>query len=282
MPPKTTDGVLGWLRNKGYPWEVAVGKMFRDAGWWVAHAPHFMDPVTGKMRELDLRAGHNRRITTETKFHSIGVGVNLSIECKSCPGEPWIVYPGSEVTDEFSYLSEFLLGPSEEMFDEQLGGGDSELPTINFIPRHSGLVQWRTNDSSKDLAFGATGQASSAARALAITGRANLLGPRQPLWFPELTLNFAVVALCGQLFSYGLDSDGKELVKEIVSAAVPFRHDDGSSQHVAIVTEDRLPGFAAKLLDECKQFGEELEEPTERWFGQFRIDAGVDRTSSRS
>ena len=263
----TPEEVLKWLRNKGYPWELAVGQMFGDAGWAVEHSRHFIDPITGKVRERDVTAYIVAPIALSTPVQTPQVQIHVSIECKSLLGKPWIVYAQEDA--DFPFLTDFLLGPSADLVGDVLGGGQDAVPVLDTFPRYAGLVQLKKEGTGKDHAFEATSQVSSAARAVGLASKKELLR-EQPELFPSLDVNLAVVALRGQLFRYDLDNSGKETVEEIAAATVPVRHEDGALQRVAIVTETGLPDFAKALFEQCFKLIDELVGPVDDWYQALR------------
>src|ERR1051326_576532 len=54
MPDELLAKVKKGIRSTGYPLELEIGSLFEDNGWIPFHSVEYLDPVSGKQRELDL------------------------------------------------------------------------------------------------------------------------------------------------------------------------------------------------------------------------------------
>ena len=77
------DNLRTLIDSQGYPLELRTAEALRRAGLWWDHGRTYTDPVTGKVREIDLVAdlgrGGNR-------------GVQAILECKHVgKGKPWVM-----------------------------------------------------------------------------------------------------------------------------------------------------------------------------------------------
>ena len=90
MTSELSDRLRAWLATEGYPFELRVGRAFRDAGWDVFHAHHYLDPETDKLREIDVHAAFGPYVGDE-KGPGM-VGIHLVCECKVSQAKPWIVF----------------------------------------------------------------------------------------------------------------------------------------------------------------------------------------------
>jgi hypothetical protein len=50
------DNLRTWIDSQGYPLEMRTAEVLRRAGLWWDHGRTYTDPVTGKIREIDLVA----------------------------------------------------------------------------------------------------------------------------------------------------------------------------------------------------------------------------------
>jgi hypothetical protein len=76
MMPKVKE----WLEKQGFLLEMKTAAAFRDAGFEVRQSSHYVDPDTGKSREIDVLA-------RDPDFLGI-VDIQFTIECKASK-KPW-------------------------------------------------------------------------------------------------------------------------------------------------------------------------------------------------
>lgn len=78
------DSVRKWLDTQGYPLEMRVAEVMRDLeiGW--DHGRVYNDPVTKKVREIDLIGYLDYR---DPKFN-----IHPVFECKHSQGRPWVMF----------------------------------------------------------------------------------------------------------------------------------------------------------------------------------------------
>lgn len=91
-PPTERDAVLTALRDSGYPLELRVASAMRNAvpaPHYVHQSRHYVDPVTGKLREADVIGCW--RVANGEHF----VFAYLVVECKSKP-KPWVVFDSND------------------------------------------------------------------------------------------------------------------------------------------------------------------------------------------
>src|SRR5258705_13077653 len=101
------DEVAEWLGKQGYPFEMEVAQEFRAAGFTVGQSTYYSDPDTGDAREIDVVAGH------EKKVGDFDVRLTCFVECKVSTGKPWVIFassrePGDEMFDLFSHVASDL------------------------------------------------------------------------------------------------------------------------------------------------------------------------------
>src|ERR1051325_262788 len=125
MTAKIREAVL----KTGYPLELQCGALARSLGWVPFHAVEYRDPMSGKMRELDLliyKQIQQRR-------------VELRISCKGSVNKQFVFF--NEEERSYFPLSEVKTTPVRDSRDHMLAMAEAlvDLPvrsvrrrTVNF------------------------------------------------------------------------------------------------------------------------------------------------------
>jgi hypothetical protein len=251
--PAIEERLLKWLSDEGYPFELRVGRILRDAGWDVDHAQVFVDTDTGKRRNIDLVASvHANRRTT----HSL-VTVCLVIECKATTEKPWVVFtsePASPIPGGAVSLVPTTLGTGVMIHAMELEG---KCPTFTVPSKIGhGVIRAFSEGGSADPtgAYSALTGAVAAAAAL-MTSHVRLWLQHGGSEFRVLKVCLPVVVLDGRLFEMSLDEIGKEHLAEVNTSIAWARDptDPASSVLVRIVTAAELPTFATQSLVDAKE-----------------------------
>lgn len=82
--------VRTWLQRHGYVLEMEVAQAVAAHAEWVWQGDHYNDPLTDKVREIDVHGLWIGLATEEEGTHSLSV----FFECKSTTA-PWILFAGS-------------------------------------------------------------------------------------------------------------------------------------------------------------------------------------------
>lgn len=94
--------VVKALRRSGYPLELRVAARLRQGEHhYVQHTRHYVDPATGKIREIDVVACYRATRGTNSSF------AYLVVECKNKP-HPWVVFEPDESTVDLGALATSL------------------------------------------------------------------------------------------------------------------------------------------------------------------------------
>jgi hypothetical protein len=91
-----------WLAEYGFSLEARVLKILRKSGWNVLTHPSYVDPESGKEREVDFLI---------TKFEDVNTyrfGIEVFIECRKS-SKPWIFYMESKIHDRAFTPSSLIL-----------------------------------------------------------------------------------------------------------------------------------------------------------------------------
>jgi hypothetical protein len=199
------DGkVRQWLEKSGFPLEMRVASALRRTGLEVRQGEYYTDPNDpDKRREIDVVTGiHLRR--------SKDVLVEIAIECKTSPTQPWVVFSKARPRDFERWPGKAVL-TSEKARNVQWGMADmlSAGERVGYAIRPA-----FSKRGDFDHAYEAVSQAVSYGRA--VTGNSFVLPDGQrPGW--RVVLPCVVVE--GQLIEVFL-SPKCELQTNFVDLAV--------------------------------------------------------------
>lgn len=197
--------LLSWLAKQGYPLELRVGKVFREAGWYIEHAPWYLDPETGKPREVDLRA----EVSAVDKRKKISAHLTLVVECKSSTGKPWVMFATEANDGNRIYLDYPVVGLcSRAAMHAVMNSNVVEPEFLQLRDRIGhGVVRAYTENKGGDPTspYAAIRGVLNAATAVAAdTDPGGIIDVVMP-----------VIVLDGKLFDYGIDQAGVEKISEI-------------------------------------------------------------------
>lgn len=242
--------VYRWLQEGGFPLELRVANLFSGLGWTVYHADGYRDPLSGKVREIDIVAEFERAVEGEAGFRRITM--KLVIECKSSPSKPWVVL-ASEVDEHVFWAKHAVSGIGEWIEFQHLCQVHHFPVPYPFAPAAAvgfGVVTALTaNDGNTPVsAYAALTGVRSAVEGLAGVGNFDL--KRNRLRAHRLVIWAPVVVCDTRLFLYSRGTE-EDYLKEIGHADVrlstaeryaPFR--------VSVITEGQLASLAGKLTQD--------------------------------
>lgn len=239
--------VLDWLSKQGYPFELKVGQVFAEAGWFVDFTRYYEDPVTSKVREIDIFATHSAILDSDTLL------VHTTIECKTSAGKPWVVMASTDWFPRWTtkVVSGMLGQCALEMYSARLFGRNSLCVLSGPTRIGHGVLrafhETKTGDPSSAYA-GIQGAVNAAVR-FAERSTIDALAPPQDDKWRTIDIVLPIVVTDGLLFEYSLSSTGSpelvEVPQSCVLAAHPLRADELIL--VYIVSYDALPTFVKKL-----------------------------------
>ena len=222
--------VLKALRETGYPLELRVAAALRSSPrspYYVNQSRHYVDPVTGKLREADVIACWRVASGAHVVF------AYLVIECKSKPW-PWVVFDADEGLTgrprdllESLYLDEIPQGGrlSKRLDDRWLKVDRTLLEPVRLghAVVDSKIAKADDNDVNHDAAYKAVQAAMSAVRGFsADTDREELEATGKEI---DVVVIPAVVT-GGSLYRGWLDASNDVDVEAVDLAWVALRADE--------------------------------------------------------
>lgn len=80
------ENLRKWLLEKGYPLEMRVASIFHSGGLGTIASEYYVDPSTGKSREIDIVGSVQADIE-----HTL-LRFSFFVECKTSPEKPWVLF----------------------------------------------------------------------------------------------------------------------------------------------------------------------------------------------
>ena len=238
--------VRKWLASQGYPLEMRTARAMRKAGLAVRCSDYYIDPETGKARELDVAASRNVAIG-----EMLNSEVCALIECKAAKsGQQWVGFR-SDVAESPALVPRVASRQGRrwlELLRFKIVPGEIAVPLLQQSPPqvHGLVATWQNGaDEQRDTAYNAVKAAAHAAEAQRIrwaemysSGR-TIVGVALP-----------VVVFSGELFTARLDEASEIEVERADHVQVAWREplSDSSLTLVDVVTEAALPSFCADLF----------------------------------
>lgn len=230
--------VQSWLDEQGFPLEMKTASAFRSAGFEVRQSSYYIDPESGKGREIDVLA-------TDPDPYMIGATrIVFVIECKTSK-KPWLLLQSPDTLIGYLRYAAFgVLSESALKAFLQHQEWIENLPWLKKPPLAGYAFRQALGD--KDVAYSAVITVAKACK--------DIVG--QEDGFPRFTLAFPVIVIDSPLISCSMLKNGKLRLKEVDSGeflflmAVPNHF--GSC--IRVVTESALPAFAKEAKQAATKF----------------------------
>lgn len=238
-----TDKISNWLKEQGYPLEMAIAQVLHSRAFYVRQSDYYTDPDSGESREIDVIG------SKQWDMDNILCRVSLVIECKTSRDKPWLLFgsDGDPLADRARVVqrSSSLAG---KILLSQLRDNPAiaALPLFQVADIHGyGLTQAFT--SGNDAAYKAVMAASKAAHSIGhaaneVPEPAGVLSQRRH--YAEIL--FPTVVVGGKLFRCTMDKQTGNLeLKDIPRGVLVWKNPVVGYPHsiVHIVTEDDFPSF---------------------------------------
>jgi hypothetical protein len=235
-----------WLKKQGYPFEMLVADTLRKRGFWVRQGEYYMDPQTGKGREIDVVAN----VSIVRHYPTFHLYLTLIIDCKRTMGKPWILMTGKESGPM----------PREHGNTPASKHGASILTNISLIKSlKPGGVMFgppRTGYSCISTGRDKNQQDPAYTAPLTVVGAAKAQDAKVDLFkdgfgdTPRATLYLPVIVVQGELAECSLTDDGDLELRAIPWGRLRLTNPEvGPTPYaVDIVTYASLPEYAARAF----------------------------------
>jgi hypothetical protein len=243
--------VREWLLKQGYPLEMHVAKVLREAGYEVSQGEYYSDEESGKAREVDLIASFEVPIRGQEK----GIYLTFVIECKVAP-KPWVVFLGDWASRPLLFFDAMtnpaggVLLNSREEFSDLPAQGIINGP--EFVAYGATIAFKEGKQGDQDQAYRACLTAAKAAAYYSdkepSAGRS---GIRE--W---ATLTVPVVVIRGTIFSASLATTGDLEIQPVERARLVLNNPELAISIIEVVTDTHLVDLVITVKKEMEDIAE--------------------------
>lgn len=242
--------------NSDFGFEMQVLKCLRDQGFACDHSGTYRDPVTGKIRQFDIRAYLERG----------GSQLALAVECKNIrPTSPLLLsaVPRNN-TEAFHDLFVRRMAHGSTHFEVQSCTGDASVYKVGeLVGKRTDQVSRNTSSrelqSNDEVAFDKWNQAVNSCQEMVVNGSLQMMHmmPNTNSPPPRRVIVPVLVVPTGRLWRLNYSSDGAILgsphqvnrVAFFLNHSWPFPSTYGGTliyrlSHVEVLTFDELAGIA--------------------------------------
>src|ERR1039457_1604943 len=244
--------VREWLESQDFPLEMRAANAFRSAGFEVRQSKFYVDPETGKSREIDVEA-------TDPDFRGI-VNIRFIVECKGGK-RPWVLLCSADTIRNYNRFFAFVVSNKlarHTLIDhansvQELKALFTRIPWLD----KDGLVGYslRQAHSDKDTAY-------EAAISVAKACKTFLRESDDKNRLEVLEFAFPVIVVEGPLIRCWLAEDGDLQFEETNAGEFLFASDFGAC--IRVITADHLLVFAREAKDVAEKLRSELKSDEER------------------
>ena len=245
--------ILDWVKKQGYPLEMAVADVFRDAGFDISLSDWYKDFETGEQREIDVTASYWVMNNDPTSSHiPASLQICWSIECKLSRDKPWLVFI-SEAGKQ-SYFPPFSIASSagcrgilfriwqRTLFQEKC------LPLLSPKQLGHGVTQAFT--TGYDIAYKAimSSVKASVGQINLVDGLSKITNLEEPNFW---CIAFPTVVIDGKLFECHISKDEAICLDEVEMSTVLWKSPTpvSASSNVYIVTKPAIDKFALQAKE---------------------------------
>lgn len=247
--------VLKWLDKHGYPFELHVGQVLREAKWDVDHGTWYKDSQTGKIREIDVRA----TFWAIDQLQENAVVIELVIECKMSRDKPWVVFSAPRHEHQVLFRRSRVDTFSD---DSVLVAVEAGIPIPDFVRQHKylahGIVRAHSDNKGGDPTAPYAALQSVMSAALE-RGRENA---RRSLVRTDRHIAHIVlptVVVDGALYEYSLDSSDQPTLSSRDAVAISLAGPKAAEPvTIPIVTREGLRTYVAQLTNDANSFANAL------------------------
>jgi len=271
MNDDLTTKLRTWLTNEGYPFELRVGRVLREAGWDVFHGQHYLDAESGKLREVDVTASFGPYVG-DTKGMGM-VSIHLICECKVSVGKPWVIFTSQHGDDDLRLAPHLTVGDASSnavAYAVFTNRGKFDTLVMGSRIGHGitkAFVESRAADPTGP--FAAVMGAMSATAALTNEHYSALLkGSGTTKW---LSIYLPIVVVKGQLFEYYLDEANNEVLAECSRAHI-LTYPSGADPApvlVQVITAEHLIEFAVGSYKEAQFMASAVLPETRKIWSEY-------------
>lgn len=237
--------IISWFKKTGFPLEMAVADAFHRAGFEIRQSNPYIDPETGKNREIDVLA-------IDPDWAGI-IDIEFFLECKSST-YPWVVLCSENGLATYNRVSAFSV--STESAARATAKRLQELKSYSFFERSddNGYGFRQALGERSDVAYGAAMNTFKACVAQKIV--------KEELPYNTLSFHIPVIVVDSPLFECRLTANGDLSLKQVRRSEFLFRTHMPKPMGccIRVVTKEELPAWAAEAKALANSLREDFEE----------------------
>lgn len=245
MIPKVRE----WLEQQGFTLEMKTASAFRSAGFEVQQSSHYIDPETGKGREIDVVASDPDHIGV--------VDITFLIECKSTK-KPWLQLCSPDTLVGYNRFYAFGVLSTETI--KVMAHPARQLVVKLPWLRKEGLVGYRVCQalSDSDVAYAAAIRVAKACDAWVHRSEDHHVRP--------YSMAFPVIVVDAPILQCSLSGDGSIQVSEVEEGECLFvaKLPRYFGTCIRFVSLKRLTTFALEAKAVADQLRTELKSEEDR------------------
>ena len=241
--------VRGWLEEQGFTLEMRTASAFRAAGFEVRQSSHYIDPETGKGREIDV-------VARDPDFIGV-IDITFIVECKTTK-KPWVLLCSPDTVAGYNRI--FAYGVLSKKTIEAIDHRVSEL--VNKLPwlKKNGLIGYGVRQalSDSDVAYAAGITVAKACD--------SWVHRSDEQYVPPYIAAFPIIVVDGSLLQCSLSEDGSIDISEVDEGEWLFvaRLPQYFGTCIRLVTLKRLTAFALEAKTAADQLRAELKAEEDR------------------
>jgi len=240
MTSDITTKIVEWLKTQGYPLEMEVAHIFKEAGFEVSSSEYYVDPEEQKPREIDVLA------SMSTQIQGILFQLTYVVECKSPKEAPWVAFrsrANAPRDPTVGFLARIATREGRRALIELSVNPDVTTSELLQLPdRHAYGITNALRENNKDIPYGAIRGAHGAAQAL-VAYSDKMQAPPEPIGY--VAIAFPLVVTRAPLFTASLGASGDLEVLPVDHATVLRTGFDTEYSVVEVVTASSLPAYVA-------------------------------------
>lgn len=236
--------VSQWLEEQGFTLEMRAADAFRAAGFDVRQSSHYIDPESGKGREIDV-------IASDPDLLGI-IEITFIVECKSSK-KPWVLLCSQDTLVNYNRLSAFgvLSGKATETLADRVLDLVERWPWLK--KSRMAAYSFRQALSDSDLAYAAAVTVAKAAN--------SFIRKPDSIYAPHYVFAFPIIVVNSPILQCMLAEDGQIEITEVTEGEWLFlaRLPEYFGTCIRIISIERLPAFAREAKNFALQIREDLK-----------------------
>jgi hypothetical protein len=274
-----TSKLKKWLSTQGYPLEMRISRIARNAGLRVNQGHHYYDREQNVHREVDVLA-----TSLGSRIRDCRVEVVVVFETKSSAGnsKPWVILAdrGNSMHPVARTRQRLTTGQSEKWWERAARNSTIQELDIFSVDDVRGYSLIRpslsTKESREDQAYAALMQLAKAANGICewFTEAGTIVSPHTKRKHETIAVILPVLVVDSPLYECWLDEDGELQVQETEKGTVMWKNRVSRHNSPTTIIKVMREGAVADYLENVKAAMTALSGDFEVWYQEMRSQRG--------